>query len=185
MSRAIGLIESISIGRGFEMADAMVKRAEVILLACRPVCSGKHLSMVAGDVGAVRAAVEAGLQVGGTAVIDHFIIPNIHESIVPAIVGSVSFDLGGGAVALGVLETFSVASLIVAADAAVKAANVTLLEVRAAVGIGGKSYATMVGDVSAVRSAVDAGARTAEQNGMLVSKVLIPVVSRDVLRHLI
>ena len=185
MSKAVGLIESISIGHGYEIADARVKKADVLLLACRPVCSGKHLSMVAGDVGAVNTAIKAGLEVGGTSVIDHFVLPNIHESVIPALTGATSFEQDGRSVCLGVLETFSVASLIVAADAAAKAADVTLIEVRAAIGIGGKSYATMVGDVSAVRSAVDAGARTAEENGMLVSKIVIPLLSEDVLRHLV
>ncbi|MGE5484790.1 MAG: BMC domain-containing protein [Ignavibacteriales bacterium] len=184
MSAAIGLIESISVARGYEMADAMVKRAAVTLLACRPICPGKHLTMIAGDVGAVEASVSHGLAVGGTAVVDYFLLPNAHDSIVPALSGTVACESLDGVVSLGVIETFSVASLIVAADTAVKAARVQLVEIRAATGVGGKSFCTMVGEVSAVRSAVDAGAGTAARNGLLISKIVIPAASPEVLRHL-
>ena len=59
--------------------------------------------------------------------------------------------------ALGIVESFSVASLIEGADAAVKAANVQLIEIRLAMALGGKAFVTMTGNVAAVQSAVDAG----------------------------
>ena len=138
MNNAIGLIECISIGRGYEAADAMVKRAEVTLLACRTVCSGKHVTMVGGETAAVQAAVDAGLKTAEGSVIDHFVIPNIHRSIIPAIMGTTSIDTSGGHVAMGVVETFTVASLILSADAAVKDADVTPMEIRVSIVIGGK-----------------------------------------------
>ncbi|NPV71351.1 MAG: BMC domain-containing protein [Firmicutes bacterium] len=185
MNNAIGLVECISIGRGYEAADAMVKRAGVTLLACRTVCSGKHITMVGGDVAAVNASVEAGLKTAEGSVIDHFVIPNIHESIIPAILGASPVDISTGQVSLGIIETFTVASLILSADAAVKAANVVPVEVRVAIGIGGKSHVTLVGEVSAVKSAVEAGASLAAQNGLLISKVVIPSLSADVLRAIL
>ncbi len=54
--------------------------------------------------------------------------------------------------------SFSVASLTEAADAAVKTARVSLIEIRLAMALGGKAFATLTGDVAAVRSAVDSGA---------------------------
>ena len=59
--------------------------------------------------------------------------------------------------ALGIVESFSVASLIEGADAAVKAANVQLIEIRLAMALGGKAFVTLTGNVAAVQSAVDAG----------------------------
>ena len=59
--------------------------------------------------------------------------------------------------ALGIVESFSVASLIEGADAAVKTANVELIEIRLAMALGGKAFVTLTGDVAAVESAVDAG----------------------------
>ena len=76
--------------------------------------------------------------------------------------------------ALGIVESFSVASLIEGADAAVKAANVQLIEIRLAMALGGKAFVTLTGNVAAVQSAVDAGAQVVGQKGMLVNKVVIP-----------
>jgi microcompartment protein CcmL/EutN len=50
--------------------------------------------MVRGDVAAVEAAVSAGISRGNFSIIDSFVIPNLHESIFPAISG---VDEGGGA----------------------------------------------------------------------------------------
>jgi len=103
--------------------------------------------------------------------IDSFVIPNLHESLFPAIGGSVKVEKME---ALGILESFSVASLIEGADAAAKAANVTLMEIRLAMALGGKAFVTMTGSVSAVASAVEAGARAISAKGLLVNKVVIP-----------
>jgi microcompartment protein CcmL/EutN len=76
--------------------------------------------------------------------------------------------------ALGIIETISVATAIVAADAAVKAAEVTLTELRLANGLGGKSFVLLIGDVSNVEAAVEAGARLSRAEGLLVRAVVIP-----------
>ena len=55
-----------------------------------------------------------------------------------------------GVNAVGVMEFFSVTAAVYAADAAAKAADVTLLDVRLGVGIGGKSFAVLTGEVAAV-----------------------------------
>ena len=76
--------------------------------------------------------------------------------------------------ALGVIEGFSVASVIEAADAAVKAAKIELVNIHLAMAIGGKGYVTLTGEVGAVQAAVDAGAALIEKKGLLVEKVIIP-----------
>jgi microcompartment protein CcmL/EutN len=52
-------------------------------------------------------------------------------------------------------------------------------------GLGGKSYVTMLGDVSAVQSAIDAGRQKTEPEGMLVKSVVIPSVAKEVLKALL
>ncbi len=168
---SIGLIELGSIAAGFEVADSMLKTADVELLLARSICSGKYMVMVRGDVAAVAASVTAGSQAGGFSVIDTFVIPNVHESVFPAIGGAAKVEQ---LEALGILESFSVASLIEGADAAVKAANVRLIELRLAMALGGKAFVTLTGSVAAVSSAIEAGARTIAQKGLLVNKVVIP-----------
>jgi microcompartment protein CcmL/EutN len=104
-------------------------------------------------------------------VIDSFVIPNLHESIFPAIAGTTKIE---ALEALGIVESFSVASLIEGADAAVKAANVQPIEIRLAMALGGRAFVTLTGGVAAVEAAVDAAGQVVGQKGLLVNKVLIP-----------
>jgi microcompartment protein CcmL/EutN len=179
---SIGLIELSSIAAGFLVADAMLKAAEVEILLSRTICSGKYMVLVGGDVAAVTASVEAGATAGEGAVIDTFIIPNVHHSIFPALGGAATVtDLQ----ALGIIESFSVASMIEAADAAAKAANVQLIELRLAMALGGKAFVTLTGDVAAAQAAVDAGAAVVASKGMLVNKVVIPAPRRELLSEIV
>ena len=73
--------------------------------------------------------------------------------------------------AIGILEFYSIASAITAADIAAKAADVTLIEVRIGYAIGGKGFVTLTGDVGAVRAAVAAAKENAE---LLVNTSIVP-----------
>jgi microcompartment protein CcmL/EutN len=67
----------------------------------------------------------------------------------------------------------------------VKAANVQLIEIRLAMALGGKAFATLTGDVAAVSAAIDAGAQVVGQKGMLVNKVVIPHPRPELLNEMI
>ncbi|HZT28565.1 MAG TPA: BMC domain-containing protein [Bryobacteraceae bacterium] len=179
---SVGLIELSSIAAGFQVCDAMLKTADVQLVLARTICSGKYMVLVRGEVGAVRASVSSGVSSGNFSVIDSFVIPNIHESIFAAIAGTTKVE---ALEALGIVESFSVASLIEAADAAVKAANVELIEVRLAMALGGKAFFSLTGDVAAVQSAVEAGARVVGEKGLLVNKVVIAHPRPELLTEMI
>jgi len=179
---AIGLIELTSIASGYLAADGMLKAADVELVLCRSICSGKFMTMVSGDVAAVKAAVQAGLGAGAAAVIDSFVIANLHPSVIPALSGMTQ---PGHLDALGVIESFSVASLIEAADRAVKTAAVELLEIRLAMALGGKAFATLTGPVEAVQAAIDAGGAALAAKGLLVNSVVIPRPRAEVFREMI
>jgi microcompartment protein CcmL/EutN len=179
---SIGLIELSSIAAGYQVTDAMLKAADVELVLSRSICSGKYMVMVKGEVGAVQAAVSAGAKGGSFSVIDSFVIPNLHESVFTAIAGTSKIE---ALEALGIVESFSVASLIEGADAAAKAANVELIEIRLAMALGGKAFVTLTGDVAAVQSAVEAGAQMVAQKGMLVNKVVIPRPRPELLTEMI
>src|SRR5689334_22465107 len=179
---SIGLVEMGSIAAGFQVCDAMLKMADVQLVLARTICSGKYMVLVRGDVAAVEAAVKAGSTVGHFSVIDTFVIPNVHEAIFPAIAGITKVE---ALEALGIIESFSVASLIEGADAMAKTANVQLIEVRLAMALGGKAFASVTGSVSAVQSAVDAGAQTIARKGLLVNKVVIAQPRGELLTEMI
>jgi microcompartment protein CcmL/EutN len=179
---SIGLLELTSIASGFLGCDAMLKAADVDLVLSRSICSGKYMIMVRGDVAAVDAAVAAGVAGTRFSVIDSFVIPNLHEAVFPAISGVTKVEV---LEALGIVESFSVASLIEGADAAVKAANVQLIEIRLAMALGGKAFVTMTGNVAAVEAAVSAAADIVGRKGMLVNKVVIPSPRPELLNEMI
>jgi ethanolamine utilization protein EutM len=74
--------------------------------------------------------------------------------------------------ALGIIETKGFAPLVIAADAAVKSANVELLEWRK---VGG-GYVSFVieGDVAAVKSSIEAGIEAGSKVGEVTSQLIIP-----------
>ena len=87
--------------------------------------------------------------------------------------------------ALGIFESFNVATLILGADAAAKAANVQLLEVRLAMAMGGKAFCTLTGDIASVQAAVKAGSQLIADEGLLVNAVVIPRPHPDVYREVV
>ena len=131
---AIGILESNSIAKGIEAADAVLKAADTALLYAKPVCPGKYTILFYGDVAAVSASLDAGAAVIDAHLVDSVVIPRIHPQVIQAISLSTAPD---GVNAVGVMEFFSVTAAVYAADAAAKAADVTLLDVRLGVGIGG------------------------------------------------
>ena len=182
MSAAIGIIETSSIARGFEVADAVLKAADVKMVVNRTICPGKYMVLIGGDVDAVNASIEAGVKIGAHSVIDYFIIPNVHQEVFPAISGTEHMP---ELKALGVIESFTVASIIEAADAAVKAAHIKLINIHTAMAIGGKGFVTLTGEVGAVEAAVDAGAAIVEKKGLLVEKIIIPSPRKEILSEFI
>jgi microcompartment protein CcmL/EutN len=171
--RSIGVIELSSIGIGYMVEDEMLKAASVNLLIARTICSGKYLIVIGGSVSDVDAAIQAGLNIAGEAIIDHLVLPNAHESLFPALGQSVVLDAKQTG-ALGVVETFSGTSILAAADAAAKAARITLFRIHVAMAMGGKGLCLMTGSVADVRAGVQAAAAEARRRGLLVSEIVIP-----------
>ena len=179
MRAAIGMVELNSIARGIETSDYMVKAAQVELIRSSTVCPGKYLILISGDTGDVKASMAEGVKRGGECVVDTLLLPNVHPQLIPAIsMATQTPPLG----AVGVLEFYSVASAITAADIAAKAANITLIEVRIGYAIGGKGYVTLTGDVGAVRAAVAAATRDAQ---LLVGTTVIPRPAKQVFDSLL
>ena len=182
MNNAIGGVELSSMARGFDVTDTMLKAAPVRLLLARTVCPGKYIVLVTGEVADVQAAVDTGAGRGGASLVDRFVIPNVHPELLPAVSGTA---VVGKLEALGVVEAFSVSAMLEAADAAVKAASVRLIEVRLAMAMGGKAFVTMTGSVAAVDTAVAAAAAVVGRRGLLVEKVVIAQPRPELLSELL
>jgi microcompartment protein CcmL/EutN len=171
MPVAIAAIETSSVAQGTVVGDAMVKQAEVTLLRATPLSPGKYWVLIGGEVGPVRAAHARGLEVAADALLDALFIPQLHEMVMPALAGTVPTL---EADALGVIETLTAASAILAADRAAKAAAVTVTDLRLANGLGGKGFVFLGGEVGDVQAAVEAGRAEALAKGLLVRSVVVP-----------
>ena len=181
---SIGLIEVSSVATGFLVQDTMLKAGNIKLLIARSICSGKYLIAVAGDVTSVEAAVQAGGVAAGASLIERRQIARVHPSVLEAISNAVDID-PKQLRSIGIVETFSAASIIQVADEAVKSANVTLLRIHLAMALGGKGFVLMAGDVASVQAAVAAGAKVAGEDGMLVGKGVIAAPSEELFRDYI
>ena len=173
---AIGIVELNSVAAGFFATDVMVKKAQVSILKSSPICAGKYMILINGSEEDVNEAMETGLEAAGAFLVDSIIIHNIHDDVAPAITGtSVVDELD----AVGILETFSVASTVIAADVAVKESEVKLIDIRLANGLGGKSYFTMTGDLSDVQSSMARAKDSATGKGMYVNDRIIAIPHED------
>lgn len=173
---AVAVLELDSIARGLVVADAMVKRAPVRLLRADPVTPGKLVIVVTGEVADVDEALEAGREAAGVAEIDVLFLPGAHPALVPALDGVRVPPIEA---ALGVLELSTVAATLRAADAALKTADVELVALHLARGIGGKGYFVLTGEQDAVEAALD-GALEATDPACHVGRELVARPHPDV-----
>ena len=170
MSKAIGMIEYKTTPSGIAAADRMVKTAGVELLEAQTVCPGKYIALVAGQLSAVQSAVEAGISAYPEQYIDSFVLGNPHESLFQALYGTTGIEEVS---AVGILETYDVASIIVTADGAAKTAIVDLIEVRIAKGMCGKSFLVLTGEVAACEAAIEKAKEAIAESGMYLDSVVI------------
>ena len=154
MQPALALIEFDSIAAGIEAGDAMAKKAPIARLVAGTVHNGKYLVLISGAVADVEESLATGLAVGASAVLDHVYLPGVHPHVVDAIAAG---RRPQPVEALGVIETRTVAAAIAAADAGIKGAEVNLLEVRLADGLGGHGLVFFDGLVADVEAAVEIG----------------------------
>jgi microcompartment protein CcmL/EutN len=180
---AIGVLELSSVARGVEVADAVLKEARVEMLFSTPVQPGKYVMLFTGAVQDVRSSSARGAALSGPDLVDQLVIPQIHDQVVPMLRRK-GGRINGTLDAIGVVETTTVAASIASADVALKTATVDLIDIRIANGLGGKSFFTLTGEVSDVRSAVAAGARLAQERGLLAREVVIPMPHPELVRHL-
>lgn len=182
MSRAIGMAEYKTVSAGVLAADAMVKASEVDIVEAQTVCPGKYIVIITGGLSSVNAAVETARVQHSGQLINSFVLGNPHEAIFPAIYGTTDIEKIS---ALGVMETYDAATIIVAADEAAKTAVVDLIELRIARGMCGKSYLMLTGEVAAVEAAIERAKTAAGKEGMFLDSVVIahpdPKICRTIL----
>ena len=180
--KAIGMVEYKTVSTGIKAADLIVKTADVELIQAQTVCPGKFIILFTGDLSAIRVSVDAAQNTYPESLIDSFVLGNPHESLFKALTCTAEID---NVQALGVIETFTGASAIVAADHASKTAEVTVFEIRVARGMCGKSYVLLNGSVAAVTEAVESSVALIKEEGLMLDYAVIPSPSKEFVKTLI
>jgi microcompartment protein CcmL/EutN len=168
---AIALIEFSSIAIGITAGDAMVKKAPLELIKAGTIHPGKYLVLVGGQVASVEESHNEGLRVGAEAIVDNVILPDIHPHVLGGILGE---KIANSHEAFGVIETSTVAANIRAADAAIKGAQVVILEIRLADGLGGHGITFFGGKVEDVQEAIEIGVSRIISKDIIVRTSVIP-----------
>jgi microcompartment protein CcmL/EutN len=150
---AIGMLECTSISRGMTTCDAVVKQATVTILQSHPIDPGRYIVLFAGSVADVEEGLEAGEHTASDQLLDKLFLAQVHDAVIPSIRGELPLPK---IEALGIVETHTVAGAIVGLDAALKAAQVRVIEIRLGNGIDGKGYFVVTGDLHDVEASLEA-----------------------------
>jgi microcompartment protein CcmL/EutN len=155
-SPALAMIELDDVPSGLVALDALAKEAPVEVIAAGTVQCGHWLIAFAGEVHAVELAFRRASshpRVEG-AILDSVLLPYAEARLLPALRdGTIHFPAPGDA--LGVIQTGSSPTLLRAIDAALKGAEVELVELRLAEGLAGKALATIWGHQHDVEAALE------------------------------
>jgi len=169
---AIAIIEFRDIPVGIYATDAMLKKAPIAFVKCGNISRGRYLTLIGGTTGSVDESLAEGIAQGGDTVLDHILLADVHPRVYAAIVGS---RQAGGSGALAIIETDTVASNVRAAEAALKATDVDLIEIRLAdTGLSGKGVSLYQGDLHEIEEAVAAALRFLEGSGVPARYRIIP-----------
>ena len=176
MFKSIGVIELKSVPKGVEAADAALKSAGIDMVSAHPACPGKYEIILTGSISNVTAAIDHVNEKFEGYVIDSSVMGRIDEQVIAALFGTSTGERSGS---LGLIETFSAASAIKAADIAVKTARVAIYDLRVSRGMGGKGVVMVTGEVGDVSAAVQAGADYAKRIATLSSYAIIAAPHAD------
>ena len=165
---ALGLLELSSIARGVVVADAALKRAPAILVSSRTLSGGKHLVVLEGDVASVEEAMAAGALAAGQKLVDRVELAQADDAVWPMLAAGGVVHGGdwaddADAEAAVIVEVTTVCAAIAAADAAAKAADIVIRDVKLAVDIAGKAVFTFTGSLDAAIASADAAQAAADQ----------------------
>lgn len=174
-SPAVALWEFASIVDGIQCADAIAKGTPVNTLLTGTTHPGKYVVLVAGDTASVEVARDI-VEDTGVQSIDTRFLPDVAPQVAEAMTSDDVRAMTRGD-SVGVVETTTVSSGVDAADAAVKAAIVSLSALRMADGIGGKAYVVVEGDLGDVEAAVDAARERA--GAQLVGSVVLAQIADE------
>jgi microcompartment protein CcmL/EutN len=170
---ALAIVEFSDVPAGVFATDALLKKAPIAFVKCGTISRGRFLTVFGGTTASVEEALDEGVAQGGDAVLDRLLLADVHPRVYDAIIGARQ-PAGDGA--LAIIETDTVASNVRAAEAALKATDVRLLEIRLAdSGLSGKGVSLYQGDLHAIEEAVEVAARYLRELAVQARSRIIPL----------
>ena len=151
---ALAMLDIDDVPLGILALDALVKEAEVDVYSAGTVQAGRYLILFGGDVAAVELSYCRALAQVGSALTDAVLLPYAEARIAPAILDDERrWDSPGDT--CGVLQAGTSPTMIRGVDAALKGAEVDLVQLRIADGLGGRAIATLWGESYDVEAALE------------------------------
>jgi len=172
MNEAIYIAEFRSISHGIGALDVMCKRTELKLLYAAPVCIGKYLICVGGDVGNITEAQTAAETDGEELPFASCLLTGIHTSILEYF-RKEQAHIDKIPAAIGVFETNNAASGFHSLDQALKGAQATLMRVWIGNRLGGKLCWVIGGSTSDVQSAITAAKGAVPDSEQAGNRIII------------
>ena len=167
----IGILELSSMADGFNTLDAVVKESPVTIIKAEPINPGKYLIMITGDVASVEAAMDVGIKIAGTSIVDHILLKNLDKHVIPAIKSCIAPEEWD---AIGLIETISVASAVEAADLAIKEADVHIVGIITGNETGGKALVKLSGAIGDINTAMSSTVDMLKNKDQLYKDIIIP-----------
>lgn len=179
MGKSIYVAEYYRISYGISALDRMLKKADVTLLHADPICIGKYLIVIGGDVEAVREASKIAEDSDQNILDGAYLLTGAHKSILDYF----HKEKQGGSQneskspeAIGIFETTNAASGFISMDAALKSGQVELVKIWLGHFLGGKLCYIIQGSVSDVQAAIAAAEKAINlpKRGKMAGKEIIP-----------
>lgn len=171
MSKAIYIVEYRKVSQGIGVLDRMFKQASLSLLYASPICIGKYLICVGGDVADVCEAKAAAEQdEDGPPLAGHLLL-KAHADILDYFKGKLPKPVLKPD-ALGIFETRNAASGFISLDAALKRAQVDLAKLWLGQLLGGKFCYVLGGSTSDIESAMLAARAAVTENELAGSRIV-------------
>ncbi len=154
---ALAMLQLTDVPAGLRALDGLVKEAPVQIFATGTVQSGHYLIAFGGQVEAVVRSFDRAVAIAGASLADRVLLADAEPRILPAFRdGAVRWGRAEPpGDALGVVQCGSCPVLLAAIDGALKGALVDLVELRVGDGLGGKSLATLWGEIHDVEAALE------------------------------
>lgn len=178
---ALALLEFDSIAVGTRAADALIKKAPVVIERLGSLQPGIFAILWSGDVASVRESFDEALRVGGGAVRDRMFLAHVEPTVYFAVLGRRG-EFDGDT--LGIIETNTLGAAIEAADVAVKGASVRVVRIRLGDELGGKGLAHFVGEQHDVEAAIQLAVARVERDDRTFEVSITPRIDVELAERL-